>query len=98
MKIFNVKIKAFCIFISILLFINAYAEIPQQKVNYDVIIVGATFSGIAAAINAAKFGHRVALVEEYSHIGGLMTGGLSFTDFRSYEVLGGIFKDYMQRV
>ncbi len=70
----------------------------QSDSSYDLIVVGATFSGIAAAINAAKFGHSVALVEEYPHIGGLMTGGLSYTDFLSFEVLGGTFKNYIQRV
>ncbi len=70
----------------------------QSDGSYDLIVVGATFSGIAAAINAAKFGHSVALVEEYPHIGGLMTGGLSYTDFLSFEVLGGTFKNYIQRV
>jgi len=95
----NVKITYF--FIAILHFYQISAEISQKNNNnsqYDIVIYGATFSGIAAAINAAKFGHSVALVEEYSHIGGLMTGGLSYTDFLSYEVLGGTFRDYIQKV
>ena len=66
--------------------------------EYDVVVVGATFSGMAAAINAAQYGHTVLLVEEHAQIGGLMTSGLSFTDFISYEVLGGTFLDYTQRV
>ncbi len=66
--------------------------------SYDVIVVGATFSGIAAAINAARYGHKVALVEEYGRVGGLMTGGLSFTDFISFESLSGTFLDYNKRV
>jgi hypothetical protein len=89
------------LFIAILSFHNVSAEILQQSINnnqYDVVIYGSTFSGIAAAINAAEFGHSVALVEEYAHIGGLMTGGLSYTDFLSYEVLGGTFRNYIQRV
>ncbi len=73
-----------------------------QKKNaveeYDLVVVGATFSGIAAAINAAEYGHRVALVEEYDQIGGLMTGGLSNTDFISFESLSGTFLDYTRRV
>ncbi|MGF1587154.1 MAG: FAD-dependent oxidoreductase [Bacteroidales bacterium] len=86
--------------IAILHFHTVNAENLQHSINtkqYDVVIYGSTFSGIAAAINAAKFGHSVALVEEYKHIGGLMTGGLSYTDFLSYEVLGGTFRNYIQR-
>ncbi|WP_422080767.1 FAD-dependent oxidoreductase [Ulvibacterium sp.] len=71
---------------------------PQDITFHDLVVVGATFSGIAASINAAKYGHSVVIVEEYPMIGGLMTGGLSFTDFISYESLGGTFRDYMQRV
>ncbi|MGB3586104.1 MAG: FAD-dependent oxidoreductase, partial [Tunicatimonas sp.] len=70
----------------------------SQESTYDVVVYGATPSGIAAAINAAQYGHSVLLAEEYAQIGGLMTSGLSFTDFISYEVLGGTFLDYTQRV
>jgi hypothetical protein len=63
----------------------------------DVIIYGATPSGIFAAINAARQGHTVSLFEEYKHIGGLMTGGLSFTDFISQESLSGTFNEYRFR-
>lgn len=69
----------------------------SPKSAYDVVIYGATPSGIFAAINAARQGHSVALVEEYEHIGGLMTGGLSFTDFLSLEALGGTFNEYRLR-
>lgn len=71
---------------------------PQVRKTEDLVVMGATFSGIAASINAAKYGHSVVLVEEYPTLGGLMTGGLSFTDFISYESLGGTFRDYMRRV
>ncbi len=66
--------------------------------DYDVVVVGATPAGIAAALNAARYDHTVLLAEEYAQVGGLMTSGLSFTDFISYEVLGGTFLDYTQRV
>ncbi len=69
-----------------------------QAPNYDIVIYGATPAGIFAALNAAREGHSVALVEEYPHIGGLMTGGLSFTDFRSLESLSGTFNEYRFRV
>lgn len=74
-------------------------SVSDNRANsYDVVIYGATPSGIAAAINAARYGHSVLLAEEYNQVGGLMTAGLSFTDFISYEVLGGTFLDYTQRV
>ena len=70
----------------------------ESKINYDVVIYGATPSGIFAAINASRLGNKVALIEEYKHIGGLMTGGLSFSDFISTEALSGTFNEYRFRV
>ncbi|WP_428666975.1 FAD-dependent oxidoreductase [Runella sp.] len=85
------KLFIICLLLSI-------SQLYAQQTNVDVVIYGATPSGIFAAINAAREGHSVALVEEYKHIGGLMTGGLSFTDFRSLESLSGTFNEYRNRV
>ncbi|MBC7891396.1 MAG: FAD-dependent oxidoreductase [Sphingobacteriaceae bacterium] len=71
--------------------------VNAQPTRYDVVVYGATPSGVFAALNAARQGHSVALIEEYKHIGGLMTGGLSFTDFLSIEALGGTFDEYRLR-
>lgn len=84
-------------FLSLCLLFNAWA-LPQRPPQFDVLVVGATPSGIAAAINAAKQGHSVALVEPSGRIGGLTAGGLSYTDFKSFEALSGTFRDYTRRV
>ena len=69
-----------------------------QNEEYDVIIYGATPAGIAAALNAAMEGISVVLIEETNHIGGLTSSGLLHTDFKSYESLGGTWKEFMRRV
>ncbi|MEM7107257.1 MAG: FAD-dependent oxidoreductase [Bacteroidota bacterium] len=84
--------------IYILLFSACQPKSQQVEAEYDIIIFGATFSGIASALSAAEFDHKILIVEEHHQIGGLMTSGLSFTDFISYESLGGIFLDYTKRV
>jgi hypothetical protein len=66
--------------------------------RYDVVVIGATPAGIAAVISAARLGHRVALVERTSHIGGMMTGGLSATDRRYRQASGGLFAEFLRRV
>ena len=53
---------------------------------------------IGASISAAQPGRNVALIEPTDFIGGMMTGGLSYTDFHSLESLGGFFRKYMDRV
>src|SRR6187549_3968920 len=66
--------------------------------EFDVLVYGATPGGIAAALAAAEDGQRVLLVEPTRRIGGLMTNGLSHTDFRTFEGLTGAFLDFSKRV
>lgn len=63
----------------------------------DLVVFGATPAGIAAALHAAPAGHRVVLVEPSARIGGMLTGGLSYSDFRSLESVRGAYRDYMSR-
>lgn len=64
----------------------------------DVCIYGATPGGVAAALSAAKSGAEVVLVEPTARLGGLLTSGLSHTDFHSFESLTGSFLEFSQRV
>lgn len=64
----------------------------------DVLIYGATPAGIAAAISAGQQGSAVLLVEPTQRIGGLVTSGLSHTDFRTLEGLNGTFLEFTRRV
>jgi hypothetical protein len=70
----------------------------SSATRYDIVVIGATPAGIAAAISAARLGHKVALVERTSHIGGMMTGGLSATDRRYRQASGGLFAEFLRRV
>ncbi len=64
----------------------------------DVVVYGATPAGIAAAVRAARAGRNVLLLEPSAQVGGLLTGGLSYTDFRTQEAVTGFFREYMDRV
>lgn len=66
--------------------------------QYDVLVYGSTPAGIAAAIAAAKDGEKVLLVSPERRIGGMVTNGLSHTDFRTFEGLTGSFLDFSRRV
>ena len=44
--------------------------------SYDLVVVGGGIAGIAAAVQAARQGCRVALVEKTALTGGLATAGL----------------------
>ena len=64
----------------------------------DIAIYGATPAGIAAALAAARNGGRALLIEPTAHIGGLVTSGLSHTDFRTFEGLTGAYLRFSRRV
>ncbi len=74
---------------------NAAAE--ETTPGVDVVIYGATPSGIAAAIAVAKDGHTVLLAEPTLRIGGMTTNGLSHPDFRSFEALTGTYLELTRR-
>src|SRR5690606_24293775 len=64
----------------------------------DVVILGGTPGGIAAALAAARQGCSVTLVEYHHHVGGMMTSGLGKSDIENRAMIGGIFKEYVDRV
>ncbi len=64
----------------------------------DLLVYGGTPAGIAAAVAAADEGRSVVLVEPYSFVGGLVSNGLTHTDFRSLESLTGVWHEFNRRV
>ena len=44
--------------------------------HYDLIVVGGGFAGVAAAMEAARHGRKVLLVDKYNCLGGTACGGL----------------------
>ena len=66
--------------------------------SHDVIVYGATGAGFTAAIAACQEGMDVALVEPFNHIGGMVSGGLSHTDYGDVTVLGGLTLEFHERV
>jgi acetyl esterase/lipase len=65
--------------------------------TYDVVVYGGTAGGVVTAIAAAREGKRVALLEPRDHLGGMVSGGLGWTDFGRKEVIGGYSLEYFRR-
>ena len=66
--------------------------------TYDVVVAAATPAGVAAAVNAARCGLNVAIIEETSHVGGIIAGGLTNADIITKEAIRGFFEEYLQRI
>ncbi len=65
---------------------------------YDVVVYGGTAGGAITAIAAANEGLSVLLVEPGAHIGGMVSGGLGRTDFGNQSVIGGMSRQYFERL
>jgi hypothetical protein len=74
--------------------VNAQAEYREA----DVIVYGGTSAGVTAAVQTARMGHSVILIEPTRHIGGLTSGGLGFTDSGDKRVIGGLSREFYRRV
>jgi hypothetical protein len=65
---------------------------------FDVVVYGGTSGAVTAAVQAKKMGKTVVLVSPDIHLGGLSSGGLGWTDTGKKEVIGGLSREFYQRV
>jgi glycine/D-amino acid oxidase-like deaminating enzyme len=69
-----------------------------DRVTTDVLVAGGGTAGTAAAIAAARRGHRVLLIEEANALGGVSTSGGVNEWFAGLEGLGDIWARYLQEM
>jgi hypothetical protein len=74
------------------------ASSGAQPMTYDVVVYGGTSAGIIAAVQAKRMGKSVVVVAPETHLGGLSAGGLGFTDTGDKSVIGGLSREFYQRV
>ena len=75
------------------------AAVPtNSSAKYDVVVYGGTAGGVITAVAAAREGLKVVLLEPRQHLGGMMTGGLSCTDYGKKEVIGGYALEFFWRL
>src|ERR1700704_1656274 len=66
--------------------------------SFDVVVYGGTAGGVITAVAAAREGLSVALLEPGTHLGGMVSGGLGWTDYGRKEVIGGYSLEFFERV
>ena len=80
-----------------LTFVNAkQAAGPPQ--TFDLVVYGGTAGGVMTAVAARREGLTVALLEPGRHLGGMVSGGLGWTDYGKKEVIGGYSLEFFDRV
>ena len=89
--------------ITVILFITVANLSCDRKTNgeqtfADVVIYGGTSAGVSAAIQTARSGKSVILIEQKNRLGGLTTGGLGQTDIGNKQVIGGIAREFYRNI
>jgi hypothetical protein len=84
--------------LSALIALSSMGSLTAEDLTADVAVYGGTPAGIAAALAAGRAGKQVVLIEPYSWVGGLVTNGLTHTDYHVHAGLTGTFLEFTQRV
>jgi hypothetical protein len=66
--------------------------------GYDIVVYGGTSGGVMAAVQAARMGKTVALIEPGGHLGGMTSGGLGLVDVGNPGTIGGLGREYFHHV
>ena len=75
-----------------------FLVVSLKAVGHDVVVYGGTSGGVTAAVESARLGRKTVLIEPGRHLGGMSSGGLGMTDNGSTETIGGLSREFYQRV
>lgn len=79
-------------------FIQCIIISEANILKVDVCIYGGTSAGVIAAYTAKNMGKTVLFVEPTTHIGGLTSGGLGYTDIGNKFAITGLSRDFYRRI
>ncbi len=67
-------------------------------IHADVIVYGGTSAAVTTAVQVAQMGKSVVIVCPDLHLGGMTSSGLGFTDTGDKSVIGGLARNFYQRI
>lgn len=70
----------------------------SHEYSADLIIYGGTSAAVTAAVEAVQSGKTVLVVSPDTHLGGLSSGGLGYTDTGNKSTIGGLSREFYHRV
>ncbi len=70
----------------------------EGAADYDLVVYGGTSAAITAAVQAKKMGKSVIIVAPETHLGGLSSGGLGYTDSGNTKSVGGLSREFYHRI
>jgi len=69
-----------------------------EPLEADLCVYGGTSGGVVAAVQGARMGKTVILLEPGRHLGGMTSGGLSAVDIGDPRSVGGIAREYFTKL
>lgn len=69
-----------------------------EEHTYDIVVYGGSSGGVTAAVQAARMGKSVVLINPYTHLGGMTSSGLGNTDSGRRAVIGGLSREFYERI
>jgi len=94
----DMLLRTAAILIGISFFSGQFHGLGDDAFRADIVIYGGTSAGVAAAVQVARMGKSVIVIEPADHLGGLTTNGLGATDSGRKETIGGISREFYRRI
>ena len=69
-----------------------------EETTTDVCVYGGTAAGVVTAVQVARMGKTVVLIEPGQHVGGMTSGGLGNTDIGKQVSIGGVTREFYQSI
>ncbi|NEW81005.1 MAG: FAD-dependent oxidoreductase [Mariniphaga sp.] len=90
----------FYVFIAFVFLLSSCTGKSKNSNEYeaDIIIYGGTSAAVTAAVEAVQSGKTVLVVSPDTHLGGLSSGGLGFSDTGNKSTIGGLSREFYHRV
>lgn len=81
-----------------MLLATTIASAAEPDHDYDVVVIGGTPAGVAAAIAAARADKTVIIIEQTPVLGGVLSSGVLRLDDKYVESNSGVMEEFRQRV
>lgn len=92
------KTRTLTLFLFFILLGCSQSAPDDGEISADVIIYGGTSAAVTSAVQLIRMGKSVVVVSPDLHLGGLTSSGLGYTDTGNKKVIGGLSREFYQRV